>query len=132
MKRIAVVWGSALLLLILNTSAFFVRANEQAWGWDYDVETQFTISDRDELYAFRDMVNGGKTFSGKTITLAADIDLNFEEWIPIGTSSAPFKGSFQGNHKVVRNLSITNNELNDAGFFGSAQGGSASVIQLEH
>ncbi len=128
MKRIAAVWGSALLLLILNTSAFFVRANEQAWGWDYDVASQFTISDKDELYAFRDMVNGGKTFTGKTITLAADIDLNFEEWIPIGTSSAPFKGSFQGNHKVVRNLSITNNELNDAGFFGNAQGGSASVI----
>ena len=52
MKRIAAVWGSALLLLILNTSAFFVRANEQAWGWDYDVASQFTISDKDELYAF--------------------------------------------------------------------------------
>lgn len=128
MKRIL----SVMLVLAMATtvipSTISAKASAENWGADYDTTKEFTISNKEELVAFRDMVNGGKSFYGKTVTLNADIDLNSEEWIPIGTQAKQFSGSFQGNHKTIRNLSITNKELDYAGFFGKTGDGSGAVI----
>ncbi len=60
-----------------------------------------------EFKAFRDSVNAGNKYAGKTVVLTADIDLNNEEWTPIGSSSKPFSGSFDGQGHTVSNLKIT-------------------------
>ncbi len=52
-------------------------------------------------------VNHGNTFDGKTVTLANDIDLNNEQWIPIGNENLAgetFNGIFDGNGKTISNL----------------------------
>ena len=56
-------------------------------------------------------VTGAVTFSGKTVSLAADIDLNaggILQWTPIGTSAAPFKGTFDAGGHIISALSIAN------------------------
>lgn len=128
MKKIICVAVSLTIIFSMMPLSVFVKASTPDWGADYDTATEFTISDKTELFAFRDMVNSGKNFSKKTVSLLADIDLNNEEWIPIGTNANPFNGSFQGNQKTVKNLKITDATLNNAGFFGNARGGSGAEI----
>lgn len=77
-----------------------------------------------------DQVNSGKDyFAGKTVKLVADIDLNNEEWTPIGSATKDhgFMGNFDGNGFVVKNLHITNIALDAdnyayAGLFGVTEG----------
>ncbi len=65
------------------------------------------IHDLDEFKSFRDDVNAGNTYAGKTVILAADIDLGNEEWTSIGSRYKPFSGSFDGQGHTVSNLKIT-------------------------
>ena len=75
------------------------------------------ISTLEELKAFRDEVNAGNTFAGKTVELAANIDLMSEEWTPIGNDTNKFQGTFDGKGYTVSNLVITGNN-SYVGFFG--------------
>ena len=90
----------------------------------------FEISTLEELKQFGLLVNGDRSaltfnglsaaavdFSGKTITLKDNINLNNEEWTPIGTSSSnPFKGTFDGNGKTISGLKVSG--VYYAGFLG--------------
>ena len=53
---------------------------------------------------------------------------NNDGWLPIGTSSIKFKGSFLGNHHIIRNLFIDRNQ-SYVGFIG-AMGSSGRVENL--
>ena len=48
--------------------------------------------------------DGTHSFEGKTIRLMNDMDLNNKPWTPIGTVEYPFKGTFDGNNKTIKNL----------------------------
>ena len=48
-------------------------------------------------------VNAGDTFEGKTVVLAADIDLKNENWTPIGYWET-FNGTFDGQNHTISNL----------------------------
>ena len=128
MKKLICIAVILTMLVTMMPLSVSVKASTPDWGADYDTATEFTISDKAELFAFRDMVNSGKSFSKKTVILTADIDLNKEEWIPIGNNANPFNGSFQGNQRTVKNLKINDETLNEAGFFGNTGGGSGAVI----
>ena len=55
-----------------------------------------TITTRADMVAFKEAVDGGNSFAGKTVKLAADVYLG-TGWTGIGVcSSAPFSGSFDG------------------------------------
>ena len=77
----------------------------------------------EELKLFRDAVNAGNNFNGQTVKLMKSIDLNNEEWTPIGTNSTvAFRGTFDGNGQTISNLKITKGLANTAannnvGFF---------------
>ncbi len=76
-------------------------------------------------------------YLGKTVTLETDIDLNYSDvgnnsWIPIGTSTTPFNGTFTGLSKLTTNKTITNliinsEDLENAGLFGYI--GSSAIIE---
>jgi len=53
--------------------------------------------------------------------LFADLDLNNEEWTPVGTAEAPYSGEFIGQGHVISNLRITEN-AQFIGFFGYVTG----------
>ena len=83
----------------------------------------FLINNIDELKWFRDDVNAGNTYDKKYVQLNTNIDLNNEEWTPIGFKGATFKGNFDGASHTIKNLAITktltnSSENNNIGFFG--------------
>ncbi len=88
-----------------------------------------TISTLAELKEFRDNVNGGNSYSGKTVVLAANIDLGGEEWAPIGNSTNKFLGKFDGQGHTISNLVITGNNRY-VGLFGYIGGGSMSATAI--
>jgi len=82
-----------------------------------------------DLKWFRNQVNGGKTFEDKFVKLNADIDLENEDWTPIGNEDYWFSGSFDGGENTIYNLTI-NDGLNYydggenyAGLFGHVKNG---------
>lgn len=77
----------------------------------------YLIKDVYDLKHLRGMVNGGELPEGTHVSLEADIDLGNNEWVPIGTSSNPFMGIFDGNEHTVSNLKCTGN-TGFWGFFG--------------
>lgn len=85
------------------------------------------ISTAAQLAAFRDEVNSGNSYEGKTIALSADINLNGEAWTPIGTFTNPFKGTFDGHGYTISNLSVTT-DSEFAGLFGYIDG--AKILNL--
>ena len=70
-------------------------------------------------------MNSGTDFQGQTINLLCDIDMNGDEWIPIGVNGYPFRGSFNGNNHVIKNMVLrlnlslgTTNPTRYIGLFG--------------
>ena len=74
------------------------------------------------LGQFRNDVNNGISYAGYTATLLKDIDLNNEEWTPIGTSTNPFSGIFDGANKTISNYQLTAVDNNGTGLFGQIKG----------
>ena len=93
----------------------------------FDGVDNLVICNLDDLKKFRDMVNAGENFKGKTITLAADIDLNNEEWTPIGTQSNKFLGNFDGAGHTIKNLVVDGDIYWGSGFFGNVTNGNPEI-----
>lgn len=69
------------------------------------------ITTPEQLAQLAVLVNSGKTFKGKTITLEKDIDLNNQKWTPIGTGDRnPFNGVFDGKDQIISNLAIESDQ----------------------
>lgn len=71
-------------------------------------ENVVTIKTAKELFWFANEVNvKNNSFSGKTVKLDADIDLENAEWTPVGqTGATQFKGTFDGQDHTIYNLNI--------------------------
>lgn len=104
--------------------------------WYSDEIDSFTISSAEELAGLALLVNSEDNpinFTGKTITLEADIDLLGIEWVPIGFINEQveitkadeytrcanvFKGTFDGNNKTIYNLKVDKSKEKAVGLFG--------------
>ena len=79
------------------------------------------INSLSDLEAFRDAVNYGNNYAGKTVALMCD--LKVDAWTPIGLTddnTHTFQGTFEGNgHTVIINV---NTSVAVAGFFGYLRG----------
>jgi len=94
----------------------------------------FTVAD---LKDFRDMVNNGTTYNNYIITLEADLDLNNEEWTPIGrVEQSPsnlyydFCGTFDGKGHTIKNLRISE-ESHNSGLFGGTRNATIKRLIVE-
>lgn len=102
--------------------------------WYEASEQQFTLTTAAQFAGLAQLVNEGNTFAKKTILLGADLDLNGQEWTPIGGADTgkTFAGTFDGQNHTVSNLKITRalentGKNNRIGLFGA--GTSAARIQ---
>ena len=83
-------------------------------------------------------VNSGRnSFEGQNVVLTADIDLAGYNWTPIGNATNDFIGNFDGNGKVVKNLTITNPALDEdgyayAGLFGVTEYNTIKNLTIEN
>lgn len=67
----------------------------------------YTISSAEQLAYLAKAVNSGLiSTEGKTYKLTSTINLENKYFTPIGTEAYPFKGTFDGNGYVIKNLTI--------------------------
>ena len=81
-----------------------------------DGETPISISSVEDLQKIGN--DEDYPVSGNYV-LTTDLNLStVSSWTPIGTSEAPFTGTFDGQGYTISNLTINNSELEYAGLFG--------------
>ncbi|SJZ39169.1 Ig-like domain-containing protein [Anaerorhabdus furcosa] len=83
-------------------------------SWYNDSTNSFVINKADQLAGLAQLVSDGNSFENKIITLNANIDLANFEWTPIGKGDTnSFKGIFDGNNLVIKNINITKSPSDD-------------------
>ena len=108
----------------------YVQAfNTAAEAGIYTVNGYHEIATVADLKRLATMVNAGEPFEGMSVKLVADIDLNNEEWTPIGSAYTDhgFMGNFDGNGYAIKNLKMTklvpdSDNYVYAGLFGVTEG----------
>ena len=90
-------------------------------------ESPYLIKSATDLARLAANVNSGTNYHGKYFKLEANIDLMGHEWIPIGARGKSFYGSFDGDGKVITNLTISN-ATDCAGLFGFARGTIQNIV----
>ena len=124
------------------TTTISGSVEEDTTSGRFDVNDDFVINTKEDLILFRDLVNEvGINFSGKTVKLAANIDLAGVDWKPVGQTSGYsaatyFQGTFDGNGKTISNLTIPESSWEDGsnegqnyatGFFGFIDEGGDTI-----
>ena len=89
--------------------------------WYNPSASEYEISAAGELRELSALVRDGVAFSGKTIYLTGDIDLEEEIFTPIGNGAKAFQGIFDGQGHTVSGLSVAN--VQHAGLFGHVGAG---------
>ena len=88
-----------------------------------DITEVKKITNIEDFKEFRENVNNGNDFNNTLIKLYNDIDLQNEEWTPIGTAENPFTGVFDGNGYEIKNLSFgESSDKENLGLFGYNEG----------
>ncbi|MDR3322481.1 MAG: hypothetical protein LBS93_08530 [Synergistaceae bacterium] len=108
------------------TNGNWAAVADTSW-YDSSLST-FTLNRPEQLAGLAELVNNGQVsaaraagpvdFTGKTITLTADIDLSGKEWTPIGDSGNPFGGTFDGGGHTISNMTITQETQITRGQYG--------------
>lgn len=122
-----------------NRGCSDVQTEPVAEGVVKTAEGSYEISSVSGLKWLANQVNQeNNSFSGVTIFLTGDVDLNNEAWKSIGhgfggTGSTCFKGTFDGNNKTISNLKITECvEGVSTGLFGYTSGATIKNFTLEN
>lgn len=105
------------LIMVLLPAAVYAKDGNFGDA-DGSSDNTYIIEDAEDLKAFRDRVNDGET--GACAELTANIVLNCNEnnqWIPIGSESNRYTGTFDGNGKTISGIYINTDEDNQ-GLFG--------------
>lgn len=110
---------------VTSDITFTVSGVYKAMTGEGTSQDPYIIYNKENLIAFRDQYNSLAS-SPEDLTyveLAADIDLGGAEWQPLGTSSVPFCGVFNGNGYSISNFEITQVDTSvnyGYGFFGTS------------
>jgi len=96
-------------------------------SWYNSTATTFTLYNADQLAGLAVLVNSGSvSLGGQTIILGNNIDLSVyasgQGWTPIGNDIRDFNGTFDGNGKIISNLTV-NKTTDHIGLFGHVWGG---------
>lgn len=117
---------------LYDTTIEFV-ANE----FKEDENGTYTIHNAKDWSTFVSMVNEGNTFEGKTVKLAADIDLKNELQAPIGLkenndlwNDVTFAGTLDGQNHAIKNLKIDNSTGRFTGLFSYMQKGTIKNLRI--
>lgn len=108
--------------------------------WYNTTDSEFTLTDPHELGGLSALVSGldeleADDFEGKTITIAADMDLTMYKWRPIGAqvnSVWYFQGTFEGNGYAITNMNTAEDNGSYQAFFGNiGENGVVNDVNVE-
>ncbi len=97
-----------------------------------DDEKTVTIKTASQLAGFAQIVNDGISFTGYTVNLESDLNLNGIEWVPIGNSTNKFSGKFDGQSNTISNLNVDMPGISYVGLFGFTTGGEIKNLTVEN
>lgn len=109
-----------LVMIFIQLPQIYAKENIEVTFEETDTVQISTLAG---LEAFRDDVNGGNTYEGKTIELTADIDMSEkygegkEIWTPIGIG-IEFEGTFNGNGHTIKMNHVDPYYYSDSALFG--------------
>ena len=106
---------------------------EGADNWTAVQTSQPVGFDRDAIDSPEDLawfisyvngLNGSEAHPSANAKLTADVNMNENFWVPIGTAGKPYTGTFDGNGHTISGLEITKASTADAeyGMFGHLNG----------
>ncbi len=124
---------------------------DTSWYEGHEGEDKFTLTSAAQLAGLVSLVNGGTgesnlsngvAFSGVTINLAVDIDLNNQDWTPIGLyhnisdtdfTKKEFSGTFDGQNHTISGLMIScdNGKSSYRALFGYVKDGTIKNLTVE-
>ena len=118
------------LLNAENAADAWDGTTDTKWYENNKDATEFSIGTAAQLAGLAQLVNGKTNFSGKTIKLTADIDLNNQAWTPIGNENGVdaelvFSGTFDGDGYTVSGLNVPDTYF--PGLFGQIS--TSAVVQ---
>ena len=95
---------------------------EVANGVKYDAATRtyYLYSATGLKWLSNETNTNNNNFSGYTVKLTSDVDLNNVAWTPIGQSNT-FEGTFDGGNNTISNLTVSGDNTN-VGLFGKVIG----------
>ena len=148
MKKTRLILCIALVALMLVVLASFevsaaITPERTFAGGSGTAGDPYVIKTEGQLAYFANQVNGGNSFSNKYIVLGANIVWNSGSldnwrdtspanmWVPIGTSSSPFKGNFDGNGYTVSGIYYKGDSSN-VGFFGFVTDATVKGLNIEN
>lgn len=135
MKKSTKAWSMKMRLALLTLAALAwiavpvsARAETDVWddgttasgfaGGTGTENNPYQINTAAELAYFAKSVNDGKWYDGEYIILKNNINLNNQEWTPIGNHSNSFRGNFDGRNHTVTGMQISNSSADYVGLFG--------------
>jgi hypothetical protein len=136
---------------LLTKYAGTTNTADDTWYEIYkNVTNEFVIATSADFYGLASLVNASEdnvTFADKTIYLVSDIKVNKGTakdtgwvaatgettylWTPIGTSSKPFSGTFDGQMHSISGIHLTATG-NSAGMFGTLQNPSDGTACIQN
>lgn len=90
----------------------------------------YYIDDEKALAWFAKTVTNGTTYSGKTVRLTADLNMDNKTFDGIGTSGKQFAGTFDGQNHTIQKVKISRSGTLQAGLFNELTSG-ATIQNLK-
>ena len=136
MKKSTKAWSMKMRLALLALAALVwiavpvsARAEETVNVWNGSIASGFAAGDGTQgnpfqietaaqLAYFAKTVNAGERYDGKYIILKNNININNQEWTPIGNDRNSFRGNFDGGNHTVTGMRISNSSADYVGLFG--------------
>ena len=129
----------AIIIFAVLSGGFLLSENKQTRVQSVSPLSMVEIiNNESELISFATSVGAGAHREGVTVRLSRDMNMYGLSWTPIGRPSQPFRGTFDAESFVIRNLHIGReqqnmlNENNFIGFFGGTNGAVIRNITLEN
>ena len=114
----------------------FIDSNNPAFNFalkESDVSGTYLIENERDLHLASAFVNNEEEYNLYSYIVTADITLHSADvannFIPFGTASRPFEGTFYGGNHTIKNVNISGND--NIGFFGYAVNALIETIVLE-
>ena len=122
---------TGVVTIYVSSFSVFTAVQTTVSKWEDDTEadtswydenaTEFTLEDIADFLGFRDLVDAGNTFEGKTVILGVDIDLSDKPFDPIGF------GYYDNSKRTETDGEVTDN---NTVFLGTFDGAGHTIYNL--
>ena len=114
-----------LLFFLVSCSAGtspFAPSSSTPFSGEGTAENPYLIATKEDLFTFADLVNDGEGFEGRVFRQTNDIDLENDEWVPVGLedSASYFLGVYDGDGHTISHMNV--DRAGFGGFFGQLGG----------